>query len=102
MITVTPVLPAVGEKVEIEGDAETVNVPLVALPPGVVTLIGPVVAPTGEVVVICVSLRTANEATVPLKSTCVAPVSPLPVIVTLVPVGPLVGEILAMTGDPAR
>ena len=64
---------------------------LVAVPPGVVTLIVPVVAPAGTVAVIWVSLFTAKAAVVPLNFTAVAPLRLLPVMVTLVPTGPLVG-----------
>ena len=71
-----------------EGDADTaksgaaVTVKLldeVAVPPGVVTAIGPVVAPLGTVAVICESDPTVNDpAWVPLKPTADAPVKPLP------------------------
>src|SRR5438309_11819713 len=64
---------------------------LVAVPPGVVMLIVPVAAPAGTVAVIWVSLFTAKAAVVPLNFTAVAPLTLLPVIVTLVPTGPLVG-----------
>jgi hypothetical protein len=39
-------------------------------------------------------------ALVPLNSTEVAPVRLVPVMVTLVPTGPLVGEKLVMVGEP--
>ena len=65
--------------------------PLVALPAGVVTLIGPLLAPLGTVAVIWVSELTVNRRRVPLKVTAVAPVKSLPVIVTEVPTGPLLG-----------
>jgi hypothetical protein len=64
---------------------------LVAVPRGVVTLIGPLVALLGTVAVICALDLTANEADLPLKVTAVAPVKPEPVIVTLVPTRPPVG-----------
>jgi sorbitol-specific phosphotransferase system component IIA len=64
-----------------------------ACPPGVVTVIGPVVAAEGTVAVICVSeLTEYEEALTPLNATAVAPVNPVPVIVTEAPTGPLVGE----------
>ena len=59
---------------------------------GAQTLIVPLVAPWGTVVVIELALWTVNAASVPLKRTAVAPVKLLPVSVTAVPVGPLVGE----------
>src|SRR4030095_1171993 len=65
--------------------------PLVAVPLGVVTVIRPVVAPTGTVVSIRVEETTLKLAAVPLKRTLVAPVKFVPVIVTGVPTGPLVG-----------
>src|SRR6266446_5323544 len=71
---------------------------LVAMPPGVVTLIVPVAAPVGTVAVICVAELTVNVAVVPLNFTAVAPVNAVPVIVTLAPTAPLVGEKLVMVG----
>ena len=65
---------------------------LVAFPCGAVTLIGPLVAPLGTLVEICVSETTVKVAGVPLKATPVAPVKLYPVIVTAVPADPLVGE----------
>jgi hypothetical protein len=47
---------------------------LATVPDGAVTAIVPVVAAAGKVAVICVSLFTVNDATVPLKVTDVAPV----------------------------
>ena len=64
---------------------------LVPVPAGVVTATGPVVAPAGTVAVIWVSEVTVNVAVVPLNFTAVAPVKPLPVMVTEVPDGPEVG-----------
>jgi hypothetical protein len=64
---------------------------LVAVPPGAVTLTGPLVAPKGTVAVICVSLFTLKVAALPLKATTVAPVKPLPTRVTLLPTVPSVG-----------
>jgi hypothetical protein len=52
-----------------------------------------VVAPEGTVAVIWTSEPTVNVvAAVPLNATAVAPVKPLPLIVTLVPTGPDPGE----------
>ena len=64
---------------------------LVALPPGVVTAIFPLVAPVGTVVEICVSVAV-KEADLPLNLTFVACARPVPVMVTGVPTGPLGGE----------
>src|SRR4029453_6849555 len=78
----------------------TVNdVVLVAVPPGVVTAIGPVVGPEGTVAVICVLEFTANVADVPLNLTADAPVKPVPKIVTDVPTVPLVGLNDASVGN---
>lgn len=75
------------------------EVELVPVPPAVVTLMGPVVAPAGTVVVIWVSEATVNGlAEVPLNLTAVAPVNPEPLIVTAVPDAPLVGEKEVTTG----
>jgi hypothetical protein len=65
---------------------------VVPVPPEVVTLILPVTAPTGTVAVIWVAEFTAKLARTPPNRTAVAPVNAVPVIVTAVPVLPLVGE----------
>ena len=66
---------------------------LVAVPPGVVTWIGPLpLAPLGTMAVIWVLETTVKlVAAVPLKVTEVAPVKLVPLMVTWVPTGPLVG-----------
>jgi hypothetical protein len=69
-----------------------------AVPPGVVTLIGPVVAPAGAVACIVVSEVTVKLAALPLNVTAVAPVKLVPLIVTLVPTRPFVGVKLVMIG----
>src|SRR5215510_2153878 len=56
---------------------------------GVVTVMGPVVAPDGTVVVIVPEGSTVKVDATPLNETAVAPVKP--VIVTPVPTGPKVG-----------
>jgi len=55
---------------------------LVAVPSGVVTVMAPVVAAPGTVVVIVPELLTVNVAGTPLNETAVAPVKAEPVIVT--------------------
>jgi hypothetical protein len=75
--------------------------PLLALPEGVITLIGPVVAPAGTVAVICVSEFTVYVPAVPLNMTAVASVNPLPLIVTDVPTGPLEGLKPVINGPAA-
>lgn len=77
---------------------------LVAVPPGVVTLMRPVVAPVGTVAVILVAELTMKVAVTPLNLTEVAPVKFVPLIVTVVPTGPDVGENEVMVGaevDPS-
>ena len=68
---------------------------LVALPTVLVSVIGPLVASFGTATLICVSeIPWINCAAtgVPLKATPVVPVKLVPVMVTIVPGGPLVGE----------
>ena len=55
-------------------------------------------APPGTVAVICVELTKVNEALAKLKRTAVAPVKFVPLIVTSVPTGPLVGVKLEIVG----
>ena len=51
IVTLVPATPLVGVKLVIVGKGSTTNVlALAAVPPGVVTLSGPVVAPVGTVV----------------------------------------------------
>jgi hypothetical protein len=64
-------------------------------------LIGPLVAPAGTVAVICVSEFTVKVPPVPLNMTAVAPVNPLPLIVTDVPTGPLEGLKVLIDGAAA-
>lgn len=75
------------------GRAVTVKLPLLrAVPSGVVTPILPVVALVGTVAVIWVFEPIENAlTTTPLKVTCVALKKLLPLIVTCVPAGPLLG-----------
>ena len=53
--------------------------------PGVVTVMGPVVAPAGTVVVIVPGGLSVNVAATPLNETAVAPAKFAPLIVTFVP-----------------
>ena len=74
-------------------------VALMAVPPGVVTRIWPLVAPPGTVVVIVVSSTTVStDCVVKLKRTDVAPVKPVPVMVTGSPTPAAVGEKLVIVG----
>ena len=74
---------------------------LVAIPLGVVTAIGPLVAPVGTVKVMVVAFTTVKPVmAAPFRVTAVAPVKSVPVTVTVtVPLArPLVGVKLAMVG----
>ena len=92
IVTVAPAPAVVGVKDVIAGACINVNVPLeVAVPPGVVTEIVPVV-PVATTTVILVALTTTNDvAAVPPKLTAVAPVKFVPVIVTVAPAPAVVG-----------
>jgi hypothetical protein len=85
----------------IVGSITVKAVALVAVPPGVVTAIGPVVARAGTVAVILVSETTMKVARVPLNLTAEAPVKPVPMMVTDVPAVPLVGlnDVMVGSGD---
>src|SRR5512145_448148 len=70
-----------------------------AVPPGVVIVMGPVVAPSGTVaVMVDVTTTKLKAASIPLNFTFVALVKSVPVIVTTVPTGPLDGEKFVITG----
>jgi hypothetical protein len=77
-------------------------VALVAVPLSVVTVIGPVVAPVGTFVTICVALFDVIVALTPLNFAEVAPVRFVPLIVTVVPTGPAVGtnEVIVGAAPP--
>src|SRR2546426_1392329 len=101
IVTPVPTGPLVGAKLVIVGAFETMTVnalELVAVPPAVVTLSGPAVAPLGTVAWIAVAELTVKFALTPLNVTAVAPVKFVPLIVTLVPTGPLVGAKLVIVG----
>ena len=76
----------------------------VLVPPGLVTVTLPAVAPGGTTAVRDKSDTTVKDvATVPLKLTAVAPVKPLPVRVTVAPAKAGDGEIRLIAGrlEPA-
>jgi hypothetical protein len=93
IMIVVPTEPEVGSKALIVGagavvvkyDAE------LACPPGVVTTILPIAKPAGTLAVIVVGETTVNAAPTPLNATPFVPVKVVPVIVTVVPTGPLAG-----------
>jgi hypothetical protein len=103
IVTFVPTGPLVGVNDPIVGAGGTTVVTvkafaLVAVPPGVVTAIGPVVAPPGTVAESAVSDTTVNDAVAPPKVTRVVPVKLVPAIVTFVPTVPLVGAKEEMVG----
>ena len=103
MSTVVPTGPLDGANaVIVGGDAVTVkDVVVCAAPPGVVRVISPLVAPTGTVAFTDVA-ETAVTAVpaAPLNVTAVVPVRFVPVIVTTVPAGPVVGvKAVTVGGD---
>ena len=95
-VTVPPAMRPVF--VTVKGTLTVKLLGLSAVPPGVVTLIGPVVAPAGAVACIVASEVTVKLAALPLNVTAVAPVKLVPLIVTLVPTRPFVGVKLVMIG----
>ena len=93
-----------GENELIVGDPVGVTVKLFALvaePLPFVTLIAPVVAEAGTVAVMRLGESIEKLALEPLKETDVVPLKFVPLITTLVPDGPLVGENDVIVGDPA-
>ena len=79
MVTGVPVAPLLGVNMVMIGAGMKVkSMALVAVPPGVVTVIAPV-SPVPTVALICVSLTVENfAAAVPPNATAVAPVKSLP------------------------
>src|SRR3954467_15244209 len=76
---------------------------LTAVPSEVTTPIGPLVAPSGTVAVICVSESIEKpEALVPLNCTSEAFVKSEPVMIMGVPAAPLAGEKLEIVGAVRR
>ena len=69
-----------------------------AVPPDVVTLMGPVVAPVGTTASIAVAELTVNAALTLLNRTAVAPLKLVPLIVTVLPMSPLAGVKLVIDG----
>jgi hypothetical protein len=106
IVTGVPVTPLVGERLVIAGGTvvDTVKLTLLLVTPPTVTRTAPVVAPAGTVARTLVADQLVTVASVPLNRTVLAPcVAPkfVPVIVTDVPTGPVVGERLVMVGSGA-
>lgn len=101
IVTSVPIDPLVGVNEVMDGGRITVKfVLLLPVPRPLVTLIVPVVAPTGTVAAICVSEFIAKVAAVPLNATFVAAAKLPPVNVTLLPMIPLVGVNAVIDGGP--
>jgi hypothetical protein len=100
MVTNVPMVPLTGVNDVTVGGRSTVKLAdEVAVPDGVVTEIGPFAALDGILAVICVEPLTVKEAAAtPPKSTAVAPVKFVPVIVTSVPGGSFSGTKFVMVG----
>ena len=100
IVTDVPPGPDVGVKSAIVGAGITVKLPaLVAVPPGVVTAMGPLVALSGTVAVILLPLLLiVNSALAPPNITLVTPLRLWPLIVTDAPGPPLDGEKLVIAG----
>ena len=101
IVTTVPAGPLAGAKLAIVGAPMKLD-ELVAVPPAVVTLNGPVVTPAGAVAWIEVAEATEKPAATPLNFTALAPVKFVPVIVTTVPAAPLVGVKLAIVGGTTK
>jgi hypothetical protein len=102
IVTTVPTAPDDGLKPVIFGALITLKLAtLTAVPPPVVTLIVPVVAPAGTVVVIFVAVFVRIAAALPLNESAVAPERLTPVIVTPAPTPPDAGVKPAMQGTPA-
>ena len=71
---------------------------LVAVPALVVTVIWPLVAPTGTVVTILVELFDTMIAGTPWKAIPLAPIRLRPVIITVAPTAPDLGDTLRIVG----
>jgi hypothetical protein len=101
IVTKVPATPPEGEKPLMVGALLPVTVKLeelVAVPPGVVSVIRPVVAPVGTVAVTLPSFTKTKAAEVPLNRTPLTAVKWFPLIVTDAPIAPLDGEKLLMVG----
>src|SRR5256885_17097694 len=104
MVRLAPAGPLAGLTPEIVGGTSTVKLlALVAVPPEVVTLSGPVVAPAGTIAwITVVDVTVKVAALVPLKLTAVRLVKLVPLMVTVAPTGPLAGVKPVIVGPLAE
>ena len=99
IVIVEPTKPLSGKTELIVGNTVTVNgAKEFPLPPGLVTVITPVVAAAGTLATIELSSITVNKAFTPLKETDVALVKPVPNMVIDSPTPPEIGLKLVTTG----
>lgn len=101
IVTEVPTAPEVGDRAVMTGGGKTKNSkPLLEIPDTVTTTF-PLLAPFGAMAEMLVALQLVTAAGVPLKVTlfvpCVAP-KLVPVMVTVVPMGPDAGETLVIVG----
>src|SRR5438874_13019124 len=93
IVTLAPTRPLEGVKLVMVGATTTAKLlALVAVPAGVVTLRGPVVAPAEIGRASCRERVSVKAAVLPLNVTAVAPTKFAPLIVTLATTRPLEGE----------
>src|SRR6476646_5969874 len=104
MVTCVPTGPLSGAKLLKTTAGVTVKLMgPVAVPSGVRTVSGPVVAPTGTCVVMVLAFTTVKlVAYTPLNFTFTALVRVVPISVTAVPGGPLVGENEVRAGSTVK
>jgi mannitol/fructose-specific phosphotransferase system IIA component len=101
IVTAVPTGPVVGVRLVNVGATGTVYVSALLARPPTVTMTLPVVAPVGTGTAMLVADQLVGVAAVPLNFTVLVPwVAPkfVPVIVTAVPTGPLVGDRLVRLG----
>jgi hypothetical protein len=100
MVTGVPIGPEVGERLVMIGAGNVKAIPLLVWPP-TVTVTLPLLVAGGATVTMLVEFQLVDPAGVPLKLTALVPcVAPkfVPMMVTVVPAGPEVGEKLVMFG----
>nr|WP_287129265.1 hypothetical protein [Candidatus Cyanaurora vandensis] len=103
MVTWVPTAPLVGVKPVMEGiEAMRKLVELVVVPAGLVTVMGPLVAPVGTMALSWVAEIKLKLAATPLNLTAEVPVKLSPRIVTVAPTPPEVGLKLVMRGRLMR
>jgi hypothetical protein len=103
IVTVAPTAPLEGLKLEMAGVGKTVKLEaLVTVTPLVLTVIGPLVAPTGTVVVILTAVEAVTTAKIPLNLTILLAgvvLKFVPDMVTVAPTAPLSGLKPDIVGD---